>query len=183
MMSDDRLVVVGQIMGAFGVRGEARIRTFTENPGDCFSFGPLLDEAGDVVLTPVRSRPLGDGFAVTARENRNREDWEGMRGRLLHVRRGAMPTLAEDDYYIADLVGCSVRHADGRALGQVIAAHDFGAGDLIEIETPAGQRFMLPFTRSDVPEVDLVRRLLTAAPDESYLPEALQRQAGDGETN
>lgn len=182
-MSGKRLIVVGQIAGAFGVKGEARVRSFTDEPEACFSYGPLLDADGAVILTPVKARPLNEGFGVTAKENRQREEWEALKGALLHVRREAMPAPEKGEVYVADLIGMDVTHADGRALGKVKAVQNFGAGELIEIAPPAGEVFMLPFTQANFPEVDLAAGRLTASPDEELLPESLQRQSSDGGTN
>ena len=171
--SDKKLIVVAQIAGAFGVKGEARVRSFTEDPEACFGYGPLLDERGEVVLTPVKHRPLNEGFGVTTKEQRQREDWEAMRGTLLHAAREAMPETDEEEgeVYVADLIGMSVVHVDGRVLGQVKAAHDFGAGDLIEVQPVVGASFLLPFTEEVFPEIDMEARVLRADPDESYLPD------------
>jgi len=180
-----KLIVVGQITGAFGVKGEARVRSFTEDPEACFSYGPLLDESGAVVLTPVKHRPLNEGFGVTTKEHRQREEWEAMRGTLLYAAREAMPETnpEEGEIYVADLIGMAVVHADGRVLGQVKAAHDFGAGDLIEVQPETGPSYLLPFTEEIIPEIDMEARVLRADPDESYLPESPQRQDSDGLTN
>jgi len=180
-----KLIVVAQIAGAFGVKGEARVRSFTDNPEDCFAYGPLLDERGAVVMTPVKHRPLNEGFGVTTQEQRQREDWEAMRGTLLHAAREAMPEAdgEEGEIYVADLIGMSVVHVDGRALGKVKAAHDFGAGDLVEVQPETGPTFLLPFTEELFPEIDVEARVLRADPDEGYLPETLQRQSSDGRTN
>src|SRR5689334_13450239 len=178
-----RLIVVGQIAGAFGVKGEARVKSFTDDPEACFSYGPLMDKDGAVVLTPVKHRPLNDGFGVTAKENRQREEWEALKGTLLHVPREAMPEANEDELYVADLIGLEVVHADGRKLGRVTAAQNFGAGDLIEIVPPKGPSFLLPFTDENFTEVDVAGGRLVASPDEGLLPDALQRQASDGGTN
>jgi len=183
MKGPDRLIVVAEILGAFGVRGEVRVRSFTETPADCFSYGPLLDETGAVALTPLGARPMGDAFRVTAAEGLTREDWQARRGMRLHVRRNAMPLPEADEFYVEDLIGCDVVHEDGRLLGRVIAAQNFGAGDLLEVRAPSGEAFMLPFTRQSVPSVDLAEGRLTAAVSGDFLPEGLQRQAADGETN
>jgi 16S rRNA processing protein RimM len=169
-----KLIAVAQITGAFGVKGEARVRSFTEDPEACFGYGPLLDERGEVVLTPVKHRALNEGFGVTTREQRQREDWEAMRGTLLHAAREAMPETDEEEgeVYVADLIGMSVVHVDGRVLGQVKAAHDFGAGDLIEVQPAVGASFLLPFTEEVFPEIDMEARVLRADPDESYLPDS-----------
>ncbi len=185
MSEKPKLIVVAQIAGAFGVKGEARVRSFTDNPEDCFAYGPLLDESGVVVMTPVKHRPLNEGFGVIAKENRQREEWEAMRGTLLHAAREAMPEADEQDgeIYVADLIGMSVVHVDGGVLGMVKAAHDFGAGDLIEVQPETGATFLLPFTEEVFPEIDVAARVLRAEPDDSYLPETLQRQRSDGRTN
>jgi 16S rRNA processing protein RimM len=182
-VSAGRLVVVGQVAGAFGVKGEARVKSFTADPEACFSYGPLLDKDGAVILTPLKHRPLNDGFGVTTREQRQREEWEALKGTLLHVPRQAMPAAKENEIYLADLIGMEVVHADGRNLGKVTDAYDFGAGDLIEIAPPSGPAFMLPFTEANFPAFDLAARTLTATPEEELLPEALQRQSSDGGTN
>lgn len=182
--SGKSLIVVGQIAGAFGVKGEVRVRSFTEDPEACFSYGPLLDAGGATILTPVRVRSLGEGFGVLAKEQRQREEWEALKGALLHAPREAMPESEnEDEVYVADLVGAEVVHADGRALGKVKAVHNFGAGDLIDISPPSGMSFLIPFTRENFPDVNVAAKRLTANPDEALLPESLQRQASDGGTN
>jgi 16S rRNA processing protein RimM len=182
-VSDQRLVVVGQIAGAFGVKGEARVRSFTDDPEACFSYGPLVDEKGAVILTPVKARLLNQDFGVTTKEQRQREEWEALKGTLLHVPRAAMPATDVNEFYVADLIGMSVVHADGRALGVVKAVQNFGAGELIEIAPPSGSTFLLPFSDDVFPEVDLGVRRLVASPDEALLPELLQRQSSDGGTN
>jgi 16S rRNA processing protein RimM len=170
-----RLVAVAQIAGAFGVKGEAKICSLTEDPEACFSYGPLMDAEGHVLVTPVRHRPLGDLFGVLAKESRQREEWEALKGTLLHVLRDALPPLAEGELYISDLIGMAVVHADGRKLGEITGLHNFGAGDLIEIKPEAGDTYLLPFTEDDFPEIDADARRLTANPAEELLPESLQR--------
>lgn len=171
MSSPERLIVVGQIAGAFGVRGEVRVRSFTDDPEACFAYGPLLDEAGRVVLTPVRHRPLNDLFGVTAKETRQREEWEAMRGTLLHAPRAALPAAEEGEFYVSDLVGARVRHVDGRDLGVVKSVQNFGAGELLEIKPETGGTYLLPFTEDNFPDIDLDAGLVRAAPDEALLPE------------
>lgn len=177
------LIVVAQIAGAFGVKGEVKVRSFTEDPEACFAYGPLMDESGAVILTPERHRPLKDLFGVIAKENLQREGWEALKGTNLHVPREALPEPDIDEFYVIDLIGCAVIHEDGRALGKVRNVPDFGAGSLLEITPQTGTSFYLPFDPENAPEVDLAARRITVAPDEALLPEALQRQPSDGGTN
>lgn len=174
-MSTPPLVAVAQIAGAFGVKGEAKIRSLTEDPESCFSYGPLMDAEGHVLLTPVRHRPLGDLFGVLAKETRQREEWEALKGTMLHVLRDALPPPEEGELYVSDLIGMEVVHADGRRLGQVTGLHNFGAGDLVEIKSETGATYLLPFTEDDFPEINADTKRLTANPAEELLPETLQR--------
>ncbi len=168
-----KLIVVGQIAGAFGVRGEVRVRSFTDDPEAIFDYGPLLDAAGKVVLTPVRHRSLNDLFSVTAKEAHQREAWEAMRGTLLHAPRAALPETDEGEVYVTDLIGARVVHVDGRELGVVKTVQNFGAGELLEITPPAGATYLLPFTEENFPAIDMEAAVLTASPDDALLPEGL----------
>jgi 16S rRNA processing protein RimM len=171
----DKLIVVGQIAGAFGVKGEVRVRSFTDDPEACFAYGPLMDERGVVVLTPVRHRSLNDLFGVTAKEQLQREDWEAMRGTLLHAARDALPEADAGEVYVADLIGLRVVHTDGRELGVVKAVQNFGAGELVEIRPASGPTYLLPFTEDNFPEIDVAGGVLRAAPDDVLLPDSLSR--------
>lgn len=173
VLDDLKLIVVGQIAGAFGVKGEVRVRSFTDDPEAIFSYGPLLDAAGKVVLTPVRHRSLNDLFSVTAKEQHQREAWEAMRGALLHAPRAALPEADEGEVYVADLIGARVVHVDGRELGVVKSVQNFGAGELLEITPPTGATYLLPFTEENFPEIDMETAVLTASPDDALLPEGL----------
>ncbi len=175
MTDRNRLIVVGQIAGAFGVRGEVRVRSFTDDPEACFGYGPLMDEAGRVILTPVRHRPLKGLFGVTPKEQRPREAWEAMRGVRLHAPRSALPDAGEGEIYVADLVGLRVAHVDGRDLGVVKAVQNFGAGELLEIRPPGGPTYLLPFTEDNFPRIDVEAGVICAAPDEALLPDGFSR--------
>ena len=156
--ADDRLIVVGAIKGAHGVRGEVRVKSFTADPEAVFSYGPLLDQAGVPVLTPVSARPGKDHFIVRPKEHKQKEDWDGMRGTLLHVPRACLPETGEDEFYVEDLVGLDVFAGGGEPAGRVRALQDFGAGDLLEIDLADGGSVMVPFTLADVPVIDLAAR-------------------------
>lgn len=156
---DDKLIAVGVLKGAHGVRGEVRVKSFTADPEAVFGYGPLLDEAGAVLLTPKSARPGKDHFIVRPKEQKQKEDWDALRGRLLHVPRAALPAADEDEFYIEDLAGMAVFTNDGSPAGRVRAVQDFGAGDLLEIElTGQASTVFVPFTRADVPEVDIAAR-------------------------
>jgi len=168
MADESRLVLVGRIAGAFGVKGEVRLHSFTTEPDGIVSYGPLLGEDGAVVLTPKRAHAIKDGIAVTAPEIKTREDAEALKGTKLYVPRDALPAPEEDEFYAIDLVGCTVEDLAGAPLGTVKAIHDFGAGDILEI-TNAGGSWFLPFTAENAPRIDLQTRKIVTDPPPDLL--------------
>ena len=177
--------MVARVAGAFGVRGEVRLHTFTETPMAVATYKALLDEAGKPVFTLEAARPVKDGLVAKTLPVLSREAVEGLKGKRLFVTRDALPPPDEDEFYLADLIGLVVRDADAEAtspaLGKIKAVHDFGAGDILEIAPDGGgQGLMLAFTRANVPEVDMTAgavyvRLpaeIEADPQEDAYPEA-----------
>ncbi len=152
----DRLIVVGVIKGAHGVRGDVRVKSFTADPDDVFTYGALTDEAGKPVLTPQSARPGKDHFIVRPKEQKQKEEWDAMRGTLLHVPRAQLPEPDADEFYIEDLVGLKVFAGGNEPAGTVRAVQNFGADDLLEIRlADRGETVYVPFTLADVPTVDL----------------------------
>ena len=162
------LVLVGRVGGAFGVRGEVRIAAFTEDPLALARYRALRREDGSPALTIATARVAKGGIIARCPEIVDKEAADALRGLSLYVPREALPEPEEDEFYLADLVGLAVETPEGAALGRVKAVHDFGAGDILEIE-PADRRasFYLAFTREAVPTVDIPgRRLVAVLPTE-----------------
>jgi len=178
---DNRLIVVGAVKGAHGVRGEVRVKSFTADPGDLFTYGPLLDKAGRPVLTPQSARPGKDHFIVRPKEQKQKEEWDAMRGTLLHVPRSSLPDADEDEFYIEDLVGLDVFAGGAERAGRIRSVQDFGAGDLIEIDLSGGGSVMVPFTLADVPVVDLAARRIVVPGLEEWTGGDDEKPAGDAE--
>ncbi|MEM1036099.1 MAG: ribosome maturation factor RimM [Pseudomonadota bacterium] len=152
----DKLVILGVILGAHGVRGDVRVKSFTAEPEDIFAYGALLGKTGETLLTPVSVRPAKAHFIVSPEERRQKEDWDAMKGVELCVDRDALPEADEDEIYIDDLVGLNVVDQDGAPLGKIKAVLNHGAGDLLEVAVKAGGKpVLIPFTLEDVPDVDL----------------------------
>jgi 16S rRNA processing protein RimM len=161
------LILVGRVAGAFGVRGEVRITSYTAEPLALAGYGTLLREDGQAALTLAGARAAKGGIVARAREVETREQAEALRGLKLFIPRTVLPEPDEDEFYIADLVGLEVRDLEGDVLGRVRSVRDFGAGDLLEIQPPQGESWWLPFTRDAVPELRMDDGWLAAArPDE-----------------
>ena len=165
----DNLILVGRVAGAFGVRGELRITSYTESPLALVGYGKLLKEDGAPALTLAGGRAVKDGVIARAEEVATREQAESLRGLRLFVPRQALPEPEEDEFYLADLIGMVAETPEGERLGAVKSVQNYRAGDLLEIDPGEGHpTWMLPFTREAVPEVRLgERRLIVVRPEET----------------
>lgn len=160
-------VCVGAIAGAFGVRGEVRLKSFTSNPEDIAAYGPLCSEDGSRAFSVRLTRPVTGGLGARLSGVETREDAEALKGVTLWVERARLPALPDDEFYHSDLIGLSVHDTGGALLGIVRAIYDHGAGDILEIQGPGrGQTLLLPFTRAFVPTVDLAAGRIIADPPE-----------------
>ena len=170
-MSADR-VLMGVVAAPHGVRGLVRIKSFTEDPMAMAGYGPLSDETGKrqfkvEALSPSRGAVLAriDGVA-------DRNAAEALRGLKLYVDRSALPAAGEQEWYEADLLGLAAIGRDGRDWGKVLAFHDYGAGQSIEVSGGAGGKpVLLPFTTEAVPEIDVVGGKVIVDPPAGLLAE------------
>ena len=153
-------ICVGAIAGAFGVRGEARLKSFCAEPEAIAEYAPLITEDGrsfDLKIT----RAVKEGFAARLSGVPTREAVEALKGTRLYAPRERLPALPDDEFYHADLIGLTVADTGGADLGKVRAVHDFGAGDVLDV-VGGPKPLMLPFTRAVVPTVDLAAGRLIA---------------------
>ena len=138
------------------MRGELRLTAYTAEPEALLRYGPLLNEAGAPVLTLASGRPDKGALIVRAREVTDRTAAEALKSMRLYVPRAALPPPEENEFYLADLIGLAAVSPDGEALGAVKAVHDFGAGDLLEVDPGEGRpTWLVAFTRDAVPVVDV----------------------------
>jgi 16S rRNA processing protein RimM len=169
LAATEERVLLGDIGAAQGLKGEVRIRSFTEEPGDIASYGPLEDEQGRVVaIESLRATPK----ALIARIEgvTTREAAEALTGTKLYVPRSRLPEREEEEWYHAELIGLEALGRDGAAIGRLVAIHNFGAGDLLEIGlVSGGPTVLVPFTRETVPEIDVEGGRLTLVPPEGLL--------------
>lgn len=161
-MGTDR-VCVGAIAGAFGVRGEVRLKSFCAEPRAIAEYGPLWSEDGARRFTVTLGPAVAGGLAARLSGVPTREAAEALKGVRLFADRAAMPAPGEDEFYHADLIGLPVYDPGGAELGRVAAVLNHGAGDILEVRRGAAA-LLLPFTRAVVPTVDLAARRIVADP-------------------
>lgn len=168
---DEKQICVGAVMGAFGVRGEIRLKSFCSDPAAIETYSPLKTESGesfDIKLV----RQIKGGFGARLSGIQDKETADALRGTRLYALRDDLPNLPDDEYYHSDLIGLKVLDTGGKQLGTVVAVQDFGAGDLLEVagkglKEPA----MLPFTRANVPTVDIKAGKLIVDPPAGLFPD------------
>jgi 16S rRNA processing protein RimM len=160
---DPRLTCVGALAGAFGVQGEVRLKSFCADPAAIADYAPLLTEDGRSFGLRI-VKPLNGAFAARLTGVTTREAAEALKGTRLYVPRARLPDPGDDEFYHADLIGLDVIDTGGAALGTVRAVLDHGAGDILEIVRPGAPDLMLPFTRANVPTIDLIASRIVADP-------------------
>jgi 16S rRNA processing protein RimM len=148
-------ICVARIGAAHGVRGAVKLWTFTEDPLAVKSYGALATKDGARSFEVATAREAKGHLVATLKGIATREDAERLNGIELYIARDKLPSTDTDEYYHADLIGLAAVNAADEPIGRVIAIHNFGAGDIIEIAPPNGATMLLPFTNAVVPTVDL----------------------------
>ena len=136
-------IALAAVAGAHGIKGEVRLKLFTDSAANLGRHDHLFVAGIDRELETLRG---GGGGAVARFSGVNdRSAAEALRGSLVEVERSALPPLEEGEYYHADLVGIACVDRDGAEVGSVVAVENFGAGDLLEVQTGDGRRPLIPF--------------------------------------
>jgi 16S rRNA processing protein RimM len=157
-------VILATIGGAHGIRGEVRVKSFTEDPMAVKSYGPLFAEDGRS-FEIERLRPSKNVLIAKFKGIDDRNAAEALNGLSLFVERSALPPPEPGEYYHADLIGLAAFDPDGQPLGEVVAVDNYGAGDILEIvDKQRGSSLLIPFTNSTVPDIDIAAGRLTIVP-------------------
>ena len=162
-------ISVAAVMGSHGVRGNVKIKPFTETPESLGRFDKVYLEDGQQVSLKILS--VGSKGVMLARLGKveSRDASNALRGQHLYVDRAALPDLADDEIYHADLLGLDAVLADGSALGRIAAIHDFGAGNVVEILPPQGASIMLPFGGAALVAIEPDKGQVVLAPPDGLL--------------
>lgn len=166
-MADSERICVGSIAGAFGVRGEVRLKSHCAEPTAIADYGLLYTKDGARSFKVTLTRPVAGGLGAHLSGVETKEQADALRGVELYADRDRLPNLPDDEFYHADLIGLEVRDTGGVLLGRVATVVNYGAGDILEV-TGEGRRgpLLLPFTRAVVPTVDLASGRIVADPPE-----------------
>jgi len=165
-------VCVGAIAGAYGVRGEVRLKSFCADPEAIADHAPLESEDGSRHFDLTLTRAIKNGLAARLSGVNSKEEADALKGVRLFVPRDRLPVLPDDEFYHADLIGLEVLDTGGTVLGRVRAVQNHGATDLLEVQGPGLKTtVLLPFTREAVPTVSLADGRLIADPPDGLFPD------------
>jgi 16S rRNA processing protein RimM len=156
-------ICLGVIVGAKGLRGEVRVKSFAERPADVAAYGPLSTDDGRSFTLTVTGKAQG---VVIARIKgvADRTAAEQLKGTKLYVDRDALPAADDGTYYHADLIGLAAVLSTGEALGTITAVYNFGAGDVVEVKMADGRSELVPFSEAAIAGVDLSGGKVTINP-------------------
>lgn len=163
-------VCLGAVAGAFGVRGEVRLKSFTAEPEAIASYGAVETEDGTRRFEVTLTGATKEGLTARLTGVTTKDEADALRGTRLYVDRARLPDTDDDEFYHADLIGLAVHDTGGALIGHVKAVLNHGAADLLELSRPGrAETVLLPFTRAVVPNVDLRAGRIVADPPEGLL--------------
>jgi 16S rRNA processing protein RimM len=159
-------VLLGVVIAVHGLKGEVRVKTFTEAPERLTDYGVLHTQEGHELEIAALRAGKGDVAVVRFKGISDRQSAERLVNAKLIIERGALPATAPDEFYHTDLIGLRAQDSEGRVLGEIRAIHNFGAGDVLELERLDGGTLLLPFTDDFVPKIDLANGCVTVTEPE-----------------
>jgi 16S rRNA processing protein RimM len=163
-------ICVARIGAAHGVKGEVKLWSFTADPAAVADYGPLESEDGTQRFEIEAMRSAKDHLVARLSGVHDRDAAQRLTNMRLYVARERLPAPAPDEFYHADLIGLRAEGRDGAELATIVAIHDFGAGDLLELRAAgANNTVLMAFTAATVPVVDIAGgRIVIDPPEELF---------------
>ncbi len=169
MGSPSDQVLVGVIVGAHGIKGEVKLKSFTSEPSNIGRYGTLHTSLGRS-FEIAKLKPAKDGFIASLKGVADRNAAEALKGLELFVAREKLPKLREREAYAHDLIGLEVARENGSRLGKLVAMPNYGAGDLLEVAVDgSSETVLIPFSKAFVPQDDFTNGKITVNLPEGYL--------------
>ncbi|SER21499.1 16S rRNA processing protein RimM [Faunimonas pinastri] len=172
-------ILLAQIGAPHGVRGEVRVKSFTADPLALRDYKPLVSRDGRLFVVE-RLRPAKDVLVVKFRGLDDRNAAEALNGTRIFVSREALPEPDEDEFYHADLIGLAAMLESGEPFGTIVAFHDHGAGEMVEVAPPQGQTLLVPFTQAAVPVIDIAAGRVVVVPPPEISERDEDSEGGEG---
>jgi len=161
MQESNDWTCVGVIMGAHGVAGSLKIKSFCQVANSIQDYNPLmLEDFPYPINLRIISNLKGD-FQVELSNVTDRDAASRLKGKLLFAEKSNLPSLPDSEYYYSDLIGIEVRNRDNEIIGKVLSVEDFGAGTFLEILTVlTSKTILVPFTEKLIPKINISRQFI-----------------------
>lgn len=174
-------ILVGQFGAAHGVKGELRLKSFTQDPSAIGRYGKLSDASGTRSFEIASLRPLKDDlFVAKVTGVATRDQAEKLTNVALYMARQDLPAAEEDEFYHADLLGLAAKTEGGNEIGRIVEVLNFGGGDILEIAPPEGhETLLIPFTKAAVPVIDIAKGYVVVVPPDEVEADAQAAQDAD----
>lgn len=172
-MNDD-MTCIAIFTAAHGVRGQMKLRSYMQQPDALFTnpYASALCTNDGAVVVLKRCGVFKEQFIVEIQGITSRNDAELWVRRELFIPRAILPEPEDGEFYLDDLVGLQVRNAQGATIGRVLAVHNYGAGDILELElegeTEEASKTveLVSFTHDTIPQIDMEEGWLEYSPPE-----------------
>jgi 16S rRNA processing protein RimM len=165
-----KMILLGRFLGAFGVRGQVKIESWTEPREAIFRYQPwtLRDaRGGERELTGARGKASGKHLVATLPGLEDRDGAEALHGTEIHVPRSALPPPQPGEFYWVDLEGLRVVHVDGTDFGTVSHLFSTGANDVLVAR--GDRERLIPFVEPDfIRSVDFEAGVVTVDWDPDF---------------
>ena len=169
-MDTERRILLGRVLGAFGVRGELKLHSFTDPPAKVLKYQPwvLVHRGVEREVANARGRDTAKGVLLTLPDVVDRDQAEALAGAEIWVPRSRLPAPKPGEYYWVDLEGLRVVNLEGVDLGNVSHLFSTGANDVLVARDSERER-MIPFVRPQyVTDIDLATRTITVDWDPDF---------------
>lgn len=173
-MSEEK-ICLGAIVGVHGIRGEVKVKSFSDDEKNLVRYGEVCDECGNKTFSLKIVGHSKDLLRVKIKGVDDRTTAETLIGTGFYIKRNSLPELKDDEFYHTDLIGLNAQNKNGDILGKVNALYNFGAGDILEVRLNDNSLEMVPFTSAFVPEINIKNGYI--------IVEMMQFAADEGEEN
>lgn len=159
MTVNKKMVNVGVIVGAHGIRGAVRVKSFTSNPTDLVKYGALYSRDQVRMFNAKVLFDKGSVVIVKFKDVDTRNQAEALVKTELFVEKDKLPEVADGEYYYTDLINLNILTTKNEPYGRIIAVHNFGAGDIVEIQLEGSTaKTMHIFNNATFPTIDLTSK-------------------------
>ena len=152
-MDRQGFVEIGLFIGPHGIKGEVKVKSFTEIPENLFVYEEFFlgNQTKPIKLKLVRK--VKQNLICIVEDIKTRNEAEKFKNLTLYVKRDNLPLLNDDEFYQRDLLNFDVYNLERHNLGFVTSFNDFGGGLLVEVEKNK-KRFYLPIGKPFLKDIN-----------------------------